>query len=420
MKNDDITFRNERPYPFCPGCGHGSILESLNRALIKRSADPKKIVIITDIGCSGLSDQYFNTNAFHGLHGRSVTYASGIKIARPDLDVIVIIGDGGCGIGGHHLLSAARRNIGVTVLVMNNLNFGMTGGQYSVTTPYGAMTTTSPDGNLEWPLDICETVGINGASYVYRGTNFDPDLSDHMATAIRTKGFALLDIWDMCTAYYQPMNKIKGRDLMALMDRLHLKHGLIYDRTRPEFPLTVQFDKVSRKKMSPEKPLQPRFRSTLKERTHIVIAGSAGGKVRTASRIVCRAAILSGLFAAQRDDFPITVKKGHSVSELILAPHPFSDIGVECPDILLILSEDGLKKVRGHLVKMKKSDRVFVVPSLRDIQTDATIELIDIKKPSPDLLKAGPSLPAVAAMIEKLGFLSKKAMQEAIRQGRTA
>jgi pyruvate/2-oxoacid:ferredoxin oxidoreductase beta subunit len=121
------------PYPFCPGCGHGAILDHLNAALVQLQLDPRKLVIVTDIGCAGLSDKFFETNAFHGLHGRSVTYATGIKLANPDLKVIVLIGDGGCGIGGNHLIHAARRNIDVTVLVFNNLNYGMTGGEQGLT-----------------------------------------------------------------------------------------------------------------------------------------------------------------------------------------------------------------------------------------------------------------------------------------------
>ena len=118
------TYLNEGmlPYPFCAGCGHGKILDQLDAALVELRFDPKQVVIVTDIGCCGLSDRFFVTNAFHGLHGRSVTYASGIKLANPDLKTIVLMGDGACGIGGHHLISAARRNIGVTVLVFNNLN----------------------------------------------------------------------------------------------------------------------------------------------------------------------------------------------------------------------------------------------------------------------------------------------------------
>ena len=103
------SYRNELPYPFCPGCGHSPILDALNEALVRRGTDPANVVIVSDIGCSGLSDQYFVTSAFHGLHGRSITYATGIKLARPDLDVVVVMGDGGTGIGGAHLLNAARR-----------------------------------------------------------------------------------------------------------------------------------------------------------------------------------------------------------------------------------------------------------------------------------------------------------------------
>ena len=163
------SYRNDLPYPFCPGCGHSGILDALNAALVRRGTDPAKVVIVSDIGCSGLSDQYFATSAFHGLHGRSITYATGIKLARPDLDVVVAMGDGGTGIGGAHLLNAARRNIGITVLLFNNFNFGMTGGQHSTTTPTGAFTSTTSSGNLERPLDVCATVAVNGAGYVWRG-----------------------------------------------------------------------------------------------------------------------------------------------------------------------------------------------------------------------------------------------------------
>ncbi|RIK92662.1 MAG: 2-oxoglutarate synthase, partial [Burkholderiales bacterium] len=116
------------PLPFCPGCGHSLLLRELDRALVLLQADPAKTVIVTDIGCIGLSDRYFSTSGFHGLHGRSITYATGLKLARPDLTVIALIGDGGCGIGGAHLLSAARRNLDITLLVANNFNYGMTGG----------------------------------------------------------------------------------------------------------------------------------------------------------------------------------------------------------------------------------------------------------------------------------------------------
>ncbi|MCX7670686.1 MAG: thiamine pyrophosphate-dependent enzyme, partial [Anaerolineae bacterium] len=184
------TYRNDRPYPFCPGCSHGLILNALDRALVKLGRDPRRIVIVSDIGCHGLSDQYFITNAFHGLHGRSIAYASGIKLADPDLTVIVLIGDGGVGIGAAHLVSAARRNIGLTVLVFNNFNFGMTGGEHSVTTPSGGVTATTRGGNPERPLDLCATVAANGAGFAWRGTAFDRDLAEVVVAALESECFA--------------------------------------------------------------------------------------------------------------------------------------------------------------------------------------------------------------------------------------
>ncbi len=194
------TYRNERDYPFCPGCGHSLVLNHLNTALVKLGVDPHRIALVTDIGCQGLADQYFVANAFHGLHGRSLAYATGIKLVDPDLKVFVLIGDGGTGIGGAHLLNAARRNVGMTVLVMNNFNFGMTGGEHSVTTPPGGVTVTTRKGNLERPLDICATVAVNGAGYVWRGTAFDRELPDVIVEASNSESFALLDIWELCTA----------------------------------------------------------------------------------------------------------------------------------------------------------------------------------------------------------------------------
>src|SRR5574338_1417669 len=229
------TFRNELPYPFCPGCGHRTVLDRLDQALVRLGRDPRQVVIVSDIGCSGLSDQYFTTNAFHGLHGRSVTYASGIKLADPSLEVVVIMGDGGTGIGGTHLLNAARRNIGLTVVVMNNLNFGMTGGQHSTTTPPGAVTATTPGGNLEQPLDICATVAVNGAAFAHRATQWDDDLADRLVEAIETPGFALLDVWELCTAYFVKGNRLSRSGMRALMEERALRPGTVVRREVAEY-----------------------------------------------------------------------------------------------------------------------------------------------------------------------------------------
>ena len=127
-----------RPPVFCPGCSHERVTHALNKAFLNMNLKGNQIVMVSDIGCSGLFDTFFNTHAFHGLHGRALTYAAGLKLSRPELNVIVTMGDGGLGIGGAHLLAACRRNLDLTLLVLNNFNFGMTGGQCSATTPTDA------------------------------------------------------------------------------------------------------------------------------------------------------------------------------------------------------------------------------------------------------------------------------------------
>jgi pyruvate/2-oxoacid:ferredoxin oxidoreductase beta subunit len=409
------TYRNETPYPFCPGCGHGSILDRLNDALAALKLDPRRVVLVSDIGCSGLSDQYFATSAFHGLHGRSITYASGIKLARPDLKVVVIMGDGGTGIGGAHLLNAARRNIGITVLVFNNFNFGMTGGQHSTTTPPGAVTTTTPGGNLERPLDICATVAVNGAGYVWRGTSFDKDLSERIAEAIASESFALLDIWELCTAYFVPSNQASKKTLAVTLERLGMKSGVLHRSAYPEYAAAYRAEcaKLAGKRTAMPRGIEPRFASRLDRPFRFVIAGSAGGKVRSAAKLVCEAAIASGLWAAQRDDYPITVKTGHSVSELILSPSEIDYTGITRPDALLVLTEDGLAKVGRYLAAMEPPDKLFALPAFAGAKTRATVSVIDPTS-SPVRLGGGRlALHCLACALRELGIVPFAALEAA-------
>lgn len=371
------TLRTESDYPFCPGCGHGPVLDALNEALVKLELAAHEVVIVSDIGCSGLSDQYFTTSAFHGLHGRSITYATGIKLMRPDLTVVVIMGDGGTGIGGAHLLSAARRNIGITVLVLNNFNFGMTGGQHSTTTPEGFLTPTTPAGNLESPLDICATVGVNGAAFSYRGTSFDHDLADRIAEGISVDGFAMLDVWDLCTAYFVRNNKFSRRQIDTTMEALGLESGVLYRNDKAEFARAYrklaegQHEGLRVKKVSPSLPQE------LKQRRHFVVAGSAGGRVRSAARLVSLAAMRAGWWSAQRDDYPITVKSGHSVSEVIISPNEIHYSGVDKPDVLVVVSADGVGKAGPYLENMDADGAVFVAAGLDTPATRARVITVD-------------------------------------------
>ncbi|MDH5372731.1 MAG: thiamine pyrophosphate-dependent enzyme [Acidimicrobiia bacterium] len=413
------SYRNDSPYPFCPGCGHKSILDHLNEALVELQVDPAKTVIVSDIGCSGLSDQYFITSAFHGLHGRSVTYATGIKLAQPDLTVIVVMGDGGTGIGGTHLINAARRNIGVTVLVFNNFNYGMTGGQHSATTPEGAMTITTPDGNLEQPLDICATVGINGAGYVWRGTNFDTDLTEKIGEAIQSDSFALLDIWELCTAYFVKSNQFSRRAIDATLEDLGFATGVLFRNERPEYSSALRTAGLpSRgKPVDAPQPIGAEWEASLARPFMIEMAGSAGGRVRSAVRIGAVAAIKSGLYAAQRDDYPVTVKTGHSLSKLLLADRPIDYAGPEDLDVMVVLSEDGYRKVRTRIAQLSEQAAVYVVPEFAEIETNARLQVIDPSVLPGRVGKGDLALVALAAVLNQTGIIPIEALRAAAAEG---
>ena len=413
------TYRNAVPLGFCPGCGHRLILEALDRALVRLQWDPATVVIVSDIGCVGLSDQYLDTSGFHGLHGRSLTYATGIKLARPDLHVINLIGDGGCGIGCAHLVSAARRNIGVTTLVFNNLNFGMTGGEHSVTTPTHDRTTTTPWGNTEAPLDIAQTVAANGATFVWRGTAFDPDLDGRIEAALRHDGFALLDIWELCVAYYASANKVTPQALSATMAQFGMAQGQLELASRPEGATALDevWAPLRGKPASPPKPLQVRFSPQLERSFAVVLAGAAGTHIRAAGHLVGVAATLSGLWTAQRDDYPVTVRFGHSTSEVLISPEPVRHAGIARPDALFVLAPEGYRKVIGTIDHMAADGAIFVVPELVDQvsaqlagrQDAPLVRVLDL-----DALKgvarSSQMLAAVAAGLARLDILDPEAL----------
>ncbi len=411
------TYMNKEagPLPFCPGCGHERLLKELDRALVKLQLDPRKTVIVTDIGCIGLSDPYFVTNGFHGLHGRSLTYATGLKLARPELTVIVLMGDGGCGIGGAHLLNAARRNLDLTLIIANNFNYGMTGGQHSVTTPLGGRTATTPGGNVEGPLDICATVIAAGAGRVYRGMTHDADLADRIVDGVRYPGFAVLDVWELCTAYYTPQNAMNKRELAALADATGMRTGLLVEKARAEFGAAYRAASKTAK-ARPRLVIEKAFESALDRQVGIVIAGSAGQKVRSTATLLARAGMLCGLDAVQKDDYPITVMTGHSVSEISLSPGRIEYTAIDKPDYFAVLSEDGLKKSRKSIGRLPESCTLYVDESIELPDTKARVKRIALSQTAKALGKLTASVLAVAAMVADAKLIPAEALEEAIRR----
>lgn len=203
------------PHIWCAGCGNGTIMRDVVVAIQELFEEPggrffrDKMVIVSGIGCSSRAAGYLDFDTLHTTHGRAIPFATGIKMANPELEVIVLTGDGDCSaIGGNHLIHAARRNIGMTVITFNNDIYGMTGGQYSPTAPTGDKATTAPYGNLDRPFDIAHLAAGAGASFVGRGSVYHVrETIDVIKQGIRHRGFSLIDVYSICPTYYGRKNK---------------------------------------------------------------------------------------------------------------------------------------------------------------------------------------------------------------------
>jgi 2-oxoglutarate ferredoxin oxidoreductase subunit beta len=203
------------PHMFCPGCGAGQIMNYFLFAVDELGLDTKNLVSIGGVGCMSRAPAYLNTDAIHGIHGRTLPFATGIKLANPELSVVIMMGDGGtAAIGGNHLIHAARRNLDVTVLVNNNRSFAMTGGQVSPMTPYGAATPTTSRGNIEHSFDLCKLVEVAGGTYISRWTTaHSKQLINSIKRGIIHRGFSFIEIIGQCPTQY-------GKYVLGLNDPL--------------------------------------------------------------------------------------------------------------------------------------------------------------------------------------------------------
>ena len=198
------------PHVWCPGCGNGIVLGSLIRAVAGLKLQKDDIVLASGIGCSGRLPAYVDFNTLHTTHGRALTFATGIKLAKPELTVLTVMGDGDAvAIGGNHFIHAARRNLDLTAIIINNNIYGMTGGQYSPTTPYGSNTTTSSFGHIEQAFSIAELAVTAGASFVARGTVYHVNLLDRLIEkGVRKRGFSIIEILSNCHIQYGRRNRM--------------------------------------------------------------------------------------------------------------------------------------------------------------------------------------------------------------------
>jgi 2-oxoglutarate ferredoxin oxidoreductase subunit beta len=196
------------PHLWCPGCGHGTVLNGLLHSMEDLGISRNEVVMVSGIGCSSRISGYVDFHTLHSIHGRALAFATGIKMSLPELNVIVPMGDGDAlSIGGNHFIHAARRNIDITAIVMNNHIYGMTGGQYSPLTGHGAMATTAPYSNIDHDFDVAELAKAAGATFVARTTTFHvTQITDLIKKAILHEGFSVVEVLSQCPTYYGRKN----------------------------------------------------------------------------------------------------------------------------------------------------------------------------------------------------------------------
>ncbi|SDO63088.1 2-oxoacid:ferredoxin oxidoreductase subunit beta [Desulforhopalus singaporensis] len=247
------------PHMWCPGCGHGTILNSLIRAIEDLGLDKSEIVMTSGIGCSARISGYVDFHSLHTLHGRALAFATGVKLSRPELKVIVPMGDGDAlAIGGNHFIHAARRNIDITAVVMNNRIYGMTGGQFSPLSGAGVKATTAPYKTIDSNFDVVELAKAAGATFVARSTAYHAqEATGYLKKAIEHKGFSVVEILSQCPTHYGRKNK-EG-DAVSMLE-LHktntaklgskalennpelIARGVFLDVDRPEY--CQEYDKI--------------------------------------------------------------------------------------------------------------------------------------------------------------------------------
>lgn len=208
------------PHLWCPGCGVGQVWHFTTKAIEELGLDEDRVLWVGGSGCTGRMCTYWHKDFFHTLHGRALSFATGVKLARPEMTVLVHSGDGECvAIGGNHLIHAARRNVDITLIAINNFNYGMTGGQFSPTTPSSVYTSTTPYGNQEAPFDLSTLMKEAGATYIARWTTVHArQVINAIKKGIQNKGFSFIEVLAQCPTQYGRRNKLG--DAVGMMEWL--------------------------------------------------------------------------------------------------------------------------------------------------------------------------------------------------------
>jgi len=403
-----------RPPVFCPGCSHERSLHVLDKAFQDLALGPKDVVIVSDIGCSGLFDVFFHTHAFHGLHGRALTYAAGIKMARPHLKVVVTMGDGGLGIGGAHLLAACRRNVDLTLLVLNNFNFGMTGGQFSCTTPPSARVGSGFLNELEHPMDVCRVAAAAGAPFVVRRSVFAPDLQQKLVEALEYPGFSIVDVWGGCPGRYMKKNPLPPKELEGRVQAAGLWDGVVAENVREEYRSAYGLRMGHGAPPPVPEGVEPSFEAALSEPFGVVLLGAAGERVISAGNLLAEAALRGGLHVTQKNDYNITVMRGPSITEVLLSPQPIVFPGIEDPAVIAALARDGV--VRRKDLFAAAGERTLVIRATDVDIPSCKARCLDVDFQAAGIGRKDRALASLALIAQTTGIFSVDQILQALRQ----
>lgn len=383
----------EFPSIWCPGCGHGITTQAAIRAIEQLKWDKDEVYAVSGIGCSARTPAYMDFNSVQTTHGRALAFATGMKMFRPEKKVILFLGDGdSSSIGGNHLLHAARRNIDVTVIVMNNNIYGMTGGQCSPTTPQGSRTTTTSYGNIDRELNICEVAMAAGATFVARSTAYHAaQLPALIKQGIANKGFSLIEVLNPCPTGYGARNGFKTvadmydalRDMSVplgkavKMSKEELKGKIVIGifKNEPEEEYVERYEAMVRQiKQSGESPelkgiqlepvsAMPAGKSI--ERYECCLSGSGGQGLILAGIILSEAMIRQNKHAVHSQSYGPEARGGASRSDVIISDSSINYPEVIAPDLLLAMTQDSFDKYASNVKKggIILCDSTYVKPS---------------------------------------------------------
>lgn len=455
------------PHMLCPGCGHGIALKSMLRAIDRLALRRDGIVVVSGIGCSGRLTGYVDFCTLHTTHGRPLTFATGLKLARPELTVIVITGDGdGLAIGGNHLIHAARRNVDLTCLLLNNAIYGMTNGQAAPTTPLGAISTTTPRGALEATFDACRLAMGAGATFVARGMTGAPlELDELIARAIQHKGFSFLEILSDCPEFFGRYNRLGRGPEMLNAQRRHselvdpplsqkafvpgfraaatpppaqvgLASGVLHEESRPE--LTEQLQNLIAEqrralpgtgsgKTGPENEASANGQLAAKgtvdgdgtllqaAQYQVRIAGAGGQGVILAGLLLAEAAVAAGKNATHAQTYGPESRGGASKADVIVSAGEIDYPYATQLDLLLALTDEACERY----VEQLKPGGLLLVDSERVGQRargDVISHALPIFATARQCLGTtlGANLVALGALVGMTGVVPAEAAESAI------